>query len=103
MFRPRLGCCADVKFTVARSSLAAEPWHFEERKKRGLFSKMERTGTPLETLVSRFGTGVQSGADRILVIEPRPARKYHLEKELLRRILRGRNVADTPPGAAQGS
>lgn len=88
----KAGFAVQSHIAVARSSLTAEPWHFEERKKRTLFKNMERIGTPLEKLVSRFGSGVQSGADRILVIEPRLARKCRLEKELLRRILRGRNV-----------
>jgi hypothetical protein len=91
-FRTKAGFAEQSQIAVARSRLTAEPWHFEERRKYTLFRNMERIGTPLENLVSRFGTGVQSGADRILVIEPRLARKCRLEKELLRRILRGRNV-----------
>ena len=88
----KAGFAAQRRITVARGSLTPEPWHFEERRRRTLFSKMERIGSPLELLVSRFGTGVQSGADRILVVERQQAREFRLEKDVLRPILRGRNV-----------
>jgi hypothetical protein len=80
------------EIAIPRSNLSAKPWHFEDRNKRALFQKIEEIGKPLETLVARFGTGVQSGADRILTVEPRHARKCRLEKALLRPILRGRDV-----------
>ncbi len=80
------------KTGVPRSSLTADPWHFEDARKRTLFAKLEKAGAPLETLVDRFGTGVQSGADRILTIDSQQARKYRFERDVLRRILRGRDV-----------
>jgi hypothetical protein len=53
---------------------------------------MEDRGTPLENLVRRFGTGVQTGADKVFVLELQGARKLRVEKTLLRPILRGRDV-----------
>ncbi len=86
------GLAVRRKTSVPRSSLTAEPWHFEDARKRAPFKKLEETGVPLETLVNRFGTGVQSGADRILTIEAGEAKKLGLERDVLRRTLRGRDV-----------
>ena len=43
-------------------------------------------------MVARFGTGVQSGADRILTVEPQSAKEAKLERAVLQPILRGRDV-----------
>ncbi len=86
------GLAVRRQMTAPRSSLTAEPWHFESRDKRRLFEKMEAGGVPLQALVSRFGNGVQSGADRVLMIDPQHARELRLERGLLRPILRGRDV-----------
>jgi hypothetical protein len=88
----KAGLVVERRVTIARSSLTAQSWHFEEQKRRTLFKKMEAAGLPLETMVSRFGAGVQSGADRLLIVEPKQATKARLERGILRRILRGRDV-----------
>ena len=79
-------------YDVGWTQLREGPWHFVQRHERRLFAKMEARGTPLERFVRRFGTGVQTGADKVLVVEPHLARRLHLEKTLLRPILRGRDV-----------
>jgi type I restriction-modification system DNA methylase subunit/predicted type IV restriction endonuclease len=68
------------------------PWHFADPRTKSMFTKMEDVGTPLETIVERFGTGVQTGADRILVIGRETPADHGLEKGILRPILRGRDV-----------
>jgi hypothetical protein len=78
--------------TVDRKGLTAEPWSFAEKDKANLFAKMEAVGNPLEILVTRFGTGVQSGADRILTVTREQASELGLERDILRPVLRGRDV-----------
>lgn len=77
---------------VPRSTLTAEPWHFEDQYARRLFSKMEAASTCLESITERFGTGVQSGADRLLTFDESAARAKELEPEILINVVRGRDV-----------
>jgi len=72
--------------------LGEEPWSFVEPESASVFKKMDRMGTPLSAMVERFGTGVQSGADRILLLDAHTVRQLHLEKRALRPVLRGRDV-----------
>ncbi|MGA2034190.1 MAG: N-6 DNA methylase [Thermoguttaceae bacterium] len=90
--RAKAGLSIVAETTVPSSSLNDDAWHFETEDKRALFKKMEKIGKPLQTLVARFGTGVQSGADRVLTIERQQAKQRRLEKDVLRPILRGRDV-----------
>jgi len=73
-------------------AFAQDTWYLGGDKARLLFDKIERNGKPLENLVRRFGTGVQSGADRLLVMERKEASRLRLEPDLLRPVLRGRDV-----------
>jgi hypothetical protein len=79
-------------FAVAPSSLSSAPWNFEAGSIARLFKKIGTAAVPLAQLTLRFGTGVQSGADRILTVDAKTAGLKHLEKELLRPLLRGRDV-----------
>ena len=101
--RAKAGLDILEEIAIPRSDLSAEPWHFEDRNKRAIFLKMEQVGKALETLVARFGTGVQSGADRILVVGRREASECLLEPDRLRPILRGRDVRRYAIGDLQGS
>jgi type I restriction-modification system DNA methylase subunit len=80
------------EFEVPWSVLSETTWYFEEQGIRSLFEKIEQIGTSLEGLTARFGTGVQSGADTLLMIKADEAAAQGLEFELLRRVLRGRDV-----------
>ncbi len=79
-------------FEAPWATLSAGPWHFEKFDKRGLFGKIEAAGLALEQLTARFGTGVQSGADRLLMVEPAVAKSLKLEAEVLQPVFRGRDV-----------
>ena len=57
-----------------------------------VFGYMEKAGQPLESFVERFTAGVQSGADRILTLAMEHVRQLGLEPELMRPLLRGRDV-----------
>jgi predicted type IV restriction endonuclease len=77
---------------VPWSSLGREPWLFLDRPTRELFGKLRQESTPLASLTARFGTGVQSGADRILLLDPKGDKAHELESEYLTPFLRGRDV-----------
>jgi hypothetical protein len=53
---------------------------------------MEERGTPLEQMTARFGTGAQSGADTLLMMQDAAAGELRLEPQILRSIFRGRDV-----------
>ena len=74
------------------SVFSADTWHFEEQPIRNLFEKVERIGKPLEQMVARFGTGVQSGADSLLMVDSAVAKTQSLESALLHPVLRGRDI-----------
>ena len=80
------------EFKIPLTTFDEETWYFEDRTVFDLFHKMESTSCTLESMASRFGTGVQSGADRILTINESDADSMQLESNLLRPILRGRDV-----------
>jgi adenine-specific DNA-methyltransferase len=80
------------EFEAPWSVFAKETWHFEDERKRALFEKMEESGTPLEQMTARFGTGAQSGADSLLTMPDATARELRLEPQILRPIFRGRDV-----------
>jgi len=79
-------------FRVSWASLSGGPWHFEEKRTAELFAKMETAGIPLARMTLRFGTGVQSGADRLLTVDSALAASKRLERPLLRPLLKGRDV-----------
>jgi hypothetical protein len=84
------GLAVVKSFTLPTSSLTETPWHFEEGKAKALFDKMASIGIRLSEITERFGTGVQTGADRVYAVTPNdPAAT---EKAILRRQLKGRNV-----------
>jgi len=71
---------------------SSETWHFEESNIRSLFDKLENIGKPLHELTSRFGTGVQSGADRLLMLNADSELVKNLENSILSPVFRGRNI-----------
>ncbi len=89
---------ADAKLNITDSypvdygSLRQDTWHFETPKKGTLFKKVEAKGEALEKMVARFGTGAQTGADKILISDEKTTSTIGLEKELLVPILKGRDV-----------
>jgi type I restriction-modification system DNA methylase subunit/predicted type IV restriction endonuclease len=79
-------------YDVSWDNYSDAPWHFAEERARNLFLKIEKANTPLENIVDRFGTGVQSGADKILILDGDIAKKLKLEKGFIQSCLRGRDV-----------
>ncbi|MCC6125699.1 MAG: N-6 DNA methylase [Pirellulales bacterium] len=81
-----------ASFDVSWSNLKDNPWQFAEPKVQALFRKIDKANVPLETIVERFGTGVQTGADKFLSVDVADARKLKYEKSILQPFLRGRDV-----------
>ena len=79
-------------YPIPWSELDDSGWHFVAPRKRSLFDKMEAVGTRLGGIVGRFGTGTQTGADRILAFDAETAKECGIEQEIFRPILRGRDV-----------
>ncbi len=88
----RSGLGITATFDVEPQSLSASDWHFADERSRRLFLKVEAAGRPLGEMTARFGTGVQSGADRVLMLDTATATRDGLETALLRSVLRGRDV-----------
>lgn len=79
-------------FEVPTNLLAPRGWHFRDEEARALFDRFEAECVPLETLVGRFATGIQSGSDRLLTFKAEDARALELESAILSPLLRGRDV-----------
>jgi hypothetical protein len=90
--RAKAGLRVIQEFEVPWSEFSPDLWHFEDEITRELFRKLEAVGEPLEQISARFGTGVQSGADRLLMVDRDVARTRGLETALVRTVLRGRDV-----------
>ncbi len=80
------------KFLFPTYQLSGDPWQFEDENVRKIFNKVDSIGVHLESIVERFGTGVQSGADRIYTLDSNSIKENKIEKEIIKVILRGRDV-----------
>jgi len=80
------------QFSVETASLGSGAWNFQDDDAARIFDKLEKAGDPLESFVGRFTAGVQSGADRILTLTSEQVKQLGLENELVRPLLRGRDV-----------
>jgi hypothetical protein len=76
-------------FEVPWTLIGSDTWTFQDSELRQLLTRIEQAGSPLRNMISRFGTGVQSGADRLLTFEQG---ELDLEPEVVQRMLRGRDV-----------
>ena len=88
----RVDLAIEKTFTVPWNILGEKPWHFLDARTRQLYTKMEKASERLEDLAQRFGTGVQSGSDKLLMHDVTKVEAEGFEAKLCRPILRGRNV-----------
>ena len=73
-------------------SLTTEGWFFEDKIEKSLFDKIKAIGTPLTQITKRFGTGVQTGADKVLLATQDNMKEFGTESKIFCKILRGRDV-----------
>jgi len=74
------------------SSMKEKVWNFESRNDTQIFSKLKERSETLDQLTKRFGTGVQTGADKIYFIKPENLKEFEKEKDILKVIYRGRDI-----------
>ncbi|MFI7491509.1 Eco57I restriction-modification methylase domain-containing protein [Micromonospora echinaurantiaca] len=80
------------RFDVPRGDLGSAPWTFQDAQGKEVLNELARGGVPLEQVVERFGTGIQTGSDRLLTFTPEQVASEGIEDELLTPLLRGRDV-----------
>ncbi len=76
--------------SINRTRLSSDPWDFVDDKLHELFEKLKLQSDELTSITARFGTGVQTGADKVLTLAKSDAIKF--EGELIRPVIRGRDV-----------
>jgi len=79
-------------FSVEQKSLGSTPWNFQDEAPRNLWERLTAENDRLEDLIDRFGTGVQTGSDKLLTFSSESAQENMLEKKMLVPLLRGRDV-----------
>jgi hypothetical protein len=79
-------------YDVTTENLRRPTWTFVGTEDESLFARMRSVGRPLHELTRHFGNGVQTGADRVLLVGPGTATKLGLEASGMRSFLRGRDV-----------
>jgi len=80
---------------VHNNSLGDRAWTLSGRPSMELVDGLARRHPPLEDFASRIATGIQTGADKILLVAR--SRLDKLELDLFRQILRGRDVKRYAP------
>lgn len=67
-------------------------WSFENKSKSLIFKKIKTHSINLSELVHRFGTGVQTGADKVYCMTDSEVNSNKIETSLTTSIIRGRDV-----------
>ena len=76
-------------YKVESEALSRGLWNFHPVEQEALFDKIRAVSMRLRELVDRFGTGVQSGADRVLIVKREDT---SIEPPIRRPVRRGRDV-----------
>ena len=77
---------------IDAQSLTSDGWYFEDKTEKSLFNKVNSIGTPLIQITKRFGTGAQTGADKVFLFTEEEREDFGTESKLFCKILRGRDV-----------
>lgn len=81
------------RFEVPLKALSAAPWSLSAKDESTVLEKLSAASDQrLKDVIERFSTGVQTGADKILIPKEEAVKAEKLEKIFLRPCLRGRNV-----------
>jgi hypothetical protein len=90
-------------YDLTAEALDATTWTFANTATRAFFERVREMGTPLSELTEHFGNGVQSGADRVYLVDDSGVANLKLERSLIRPFLRGRDVRRFAIGQAASS
>ena len=74
------------------SQLGEETWFLSDQSEKRLVEKLQHQGLALEKYAKRIFTGIQSGADGILLLTSDKQATLGLEPQLLKPMLRGRCI-----------
>jgi len=85
---------------MSHTSLGESTWMVGQEQSTRLLKKLTEGKRPLKDYVDRIATGIQSGADRILLITSDQLEERGLERVLFRPILRGRDIKRFAPLSA---
>jgi len=81
------------RISVTNNSLGPAPWNFSSGDETIVLDKLAKGADGhLKDVVARFSTGIQTGSDKILIVNQETVKADQLEKEYLRKCLRGRTV-----------
>lgn len=86
------GLIIQQEFEVPWEILTSENWYFGKQNIRDIFKKLDESGQHLERITTRFGTGVQSGADRLFILDYSEAEAIRIELRILKPIRKGRDI-----------
>lgn len=79
-------------FAVEQADLAAGDWNFQDATAKALFERLANKFPALDSLTLRFGTGLQTGSDKLLTLTPVDAKARGLEAAVLTKLVRGRDI-----------
>jgi len=80
------------EISVEQEGLSEDVWVFAPTEEMELYERLVAQNPPLQEWVERIFTGVQSGADKLLVLNAQECKRRKYEKEMLHPILRGRDI-----------
>ena len=81
-----------LELAIETNRLNKSLWNFHKTDVEQILIKIKKAGEPLKEIVSRFGTGVQTGSDKIFILKRDKISEFKGEKNLLKAILKGKNV-----------
>lgn len=79
-------------FEVKQELLTSGNWNFQDAAATAFFAKLANRFPTLDSLVLRFGTGLQTGSDKLLTLTPSEAKSRGLEDEVVTKLIRGRDI-----------
>lgn len=83
---------AEESWTLEKRQLTEARWDVNPPSSLRLWSSIEAVGARLESIVTGFGNGIQTGADPILILSRAEAASHGIERSALKPLLRGKDI-----------
>jgi hypothetical protein len=83
---------AEQHWLLSSSQLTSEGWDINSPERLEAWRKMESNSIRLEDYVDHFGNGVQTGADKVMVLSNDDVRLHRIERQYVRPLLRGKDI-----------
>lgn len=78
--------------TVSNEELSSGIWNFQSEKTKELLRKIYSGSKPLSEYAEAIFQGISSGKDEVFYINEETIRNYNIEKGILRKLLKGRDI-----------